>query len=211
MDKFNKHLPLLSMLYITAYLGTFVLAYKMCYIYGILQSAAIFIFPWTFFIGNIVAEVYGYEAAKRLVWHGLICAAIFAIAITFLIKLPPPPTWNHQAEYQLVLKPILWFFISSFTGVTIGSWLNVYIISKWKTLVKGKHFIIRSIGSSCIGELITSLIVEAMAFSQQLPLLPLIRFMITIYCIKMIYAIILSYPGKLLSLKLKLIENVGVK
>ncbi len=207
-EKTIKYLILLSMFYITAYIGTFVLAYRMCWIFGTLQSAAIFIFPLTFFAGDIVAEVYGYKIAKYLIWFGLLCGGFFAISISLLIQLPPPPNWNHQNTFDFVLKPLLWFFISSATGVSVGSWLNVYVISKWRLLVKGKYFVMRSIGSSCIGELITSLIVEAMAFSSMLPFGTLIKLMIGIYLIKMGYAILLAYPAKLIAFKLKTLNEI---
>ena len=39
------------------------------------------IFPLTYIIGDIVAEVYGYTVAKKIIWVTLICELFFAITI----------------------------------------------------------------------------------------------------------------------------------
>src|SRR6185312_5043135 len=204
----GKYLPLLCMLYISASSSTFILAYKMSYIHGILISTGIFVFPFTYFFAAVVADVYKYEFGKRLVYHGFICQAFFALSIYLLVKLPPPPNWHYQSQYTFVLEPVFWFFISNATGVFIGSFLNVYILSKWKDLVKGKYFIIRCITSSFIGEAITSLIADIMAFSKHMPTADLGKLILAIYSIKMIYSILLAYPAKFLCNKLKKIENI---
>lgn len=204
----TMYLPLLSMLYISASLSTFVLAYKMSYIHGILISTGIFVFPFTYFFGAIIAEVYKYELGKKVVYYGFICQVFFALSIHFLIKLPPPPNWHYQSEYEIVLGPVFWFFISNATGVFVGSLLNVYIISKWRDLVKGKYFITRCITSSFIGEAITSIIADIMAFSNHMPTADLGKLILTIYSIKIFYSIVLAYPAKFLCVLLKKVEHV---
>ena len=68
-----KYLVLLSMLYVTALLASIILAHKLIVIGGILGSAATFVFPVTYFCADIVAEVYGYDVSRRLIWSALFC------------------------------------------------------------------------------------------------------------------------------------------
>ena len=124
------------------------------------------------------------------------------------MQLPPPSDWRLQEHYNVVLGlPLFWFFVSNAIGVTIGSWLNVRIMSKWKILLEGRYFILRSISSSCIGELVTSIIVDTLAFLFFMSVVSLGKLILAIYFVKVVYAILLAFPAKLIIIILRNIEN----
>ena len=58
----------LSLLYLTIYLTADSVAYKMVSIGAILEPGPPFIFPLSYALADIVAEVYGYSMAKKLIW-----------------------------------------------------------------------------------------------------------------------------------------------
>jgi len=134
--------------------------------------------------GTIVSDVYRHEAGRRLVLYGFICHALFSISLYFFVRLPPLPNWHHQAEYELVLSSVFQVFIGNAIGVYIGSFLNIYTLSKWKNLVKRKYFITRCITASFTGEAITSIIADIIAFSNYMTTYDLKSIMLSIYCIK---------------------------
>ena len=65
-----------------------VLAFKFSDIGGVVLSGATIVFPLTYLFGDIIAEVYGYETAKKLIWIALFSEFVFAIIIKSVINLP---------------------------------------------------------------------------------------------------------------------------
>jgi uncharacterized integral membrane protein (TIGR00697 family) len=206
----------LSMLFLTIMLGTYVLAYKMVSVGGYVISGGIFIFPINYAITDIVTEVYGYEQTKKLIKLVFICCAFFALAVPFIATLQPPDNWPHQEGYTYVLGHVFRFFVANTIGIIIGITVNGYLIAKWKKIMRGRHFWLRSIGSSSIGELITSIIADILAFGGTTEFINVIKLMIGIFSIKLIYSIVLSFPMSLFVTHLKLkfgldFSNTGLK
>lgn len=64
--------------------------------------------------------------------------------------------------------------------------------------MKGKHFWLRSIGSSAVSELITSIIADIIAFFGTMDNFSVFKLMLGIFSIKLIYSLILSLPNSLI-------------
>ncbi|MCW5590137.1 MAG: queuosine precursor transporter [Legionellales bacterium] len=183
----------------------------MAEINGFLISVGIFVFPLTYFIGDIVAEVYGYKKSLELICATLICGFIFSTVLALLIRTPAPNYWHHEAEYISVLGSVFRFYLANTLGIIIGQILNVYIIAKTKVILRGKYFWLRSICSSSLGELITSLIADLIAFLGVLSFSKIIQVMISIYIIKLLYAALLSWPGSIIAVYLKIKEDLNTQ
>lgn len=149
---------LLSMLYITLVLSANVLIYKIVQVGSVTFTVGSLVTPFWFVLTDIIAEVYGFKMAKRLIWSGMICACLFAIVCYVLIHFTSPPGWPHQHSYDQVLGKLPRIFLGSVAGVMIGAFLNSYLITKWKILTNGKYFWLRSSGSSICGQLIFTMI-----------------------------------------------------
>lgn len=70
--------------------------------------------------------------------------------------------------------------------------------------MQGRHFWLRSIGSSATGELITSIIADIIAFTGTTDILGVIKLMLGIFSVKIIYSILLALPNSLIVTHLKL-------
>lgn len=206
-----QYFNFLSMLYLTVMLGTYVLAYKMVAIGSYTESGGIFIFPLSYAIIDIVSEVYGFQNTKKLITQAFICCVFFALVIPFIAILPSSPNWPHQDSYSFVLGSVFRFFIANTIGIVVGITINGYLISKWKVLTKGKYFWLRSIGSSAIGELITSIVADIIAFAGTIELVSILKLILAIYSIKLFYAILLAWPNSLIVLHLKFKEFASLQ
>ena len=129
----------------------------------------------------------------------------------FIAILPAPEGWPHQAGYQYVLGNVFRFFVANSLGIIIGITLNSYLIAKWKRMMNGKHFWLRSIASTAIGELITSIIADIIAFYGTTSSWGIINLMIGIYAVKLFYSVILSLPNSLIVTHLKLKEGINLE
>lgn len=206
----TDYLYLLTMMFLTIMLGTYVLAYKMVSVGGFLISGGIFIFPINYAITDITTEIYGNAVTMKLVKYAFICCLFFALVIPFIALLPAPADWPHQAGYTYVLGNVFRFFIANTIGVLIGITINSYILAKLKKIMFGKHFWLRSIGASSVGELITSIIADIIAFAGTTSSLGVIKIMLGIFAIKLIYSVILSIPSSLLVTHIRLKSGINL-
>lgn len=207
---YAKFLTFLAMLQISIMLSCHVLVYKLVSVFGVTASASTFLFPLTYFLADVIAEVYGYKISRQLIWAVFACMFFFDIVPAMLVNLPAPVSWNHQAEYNTVLGNLPRIFMADFIAINLGQFINIYGITKLKVLTKGRFFILRSIFSSIIGETVFTLIVFFVVFSGVNDFSTIIEMMIFSYVFKVFCAIVLSYPASLLCSYLKTKEGVDV-
>lgn len=205
-----KFLNFLYMVYIAIFLSSIVMVYKEFKISNILLSDATVFFPITFLIGDIVAEVYGYKIARRLIWLSLMSELIFSIILTVLIYSPYPDTWHLEKYYLNTEGRLLRVFVSNILATFVGDMLNIYALSKWKVLLKGRVFWLRSLGSTAIGEATYTLIASSLGFIGLVPMGNVVTIVISTYIIKVLYAIVFVYFGVLAVKFLKNRENIDI-
>jgi queuosine precursor transporter len=206
----SHYILILGMINITISLASDVVAYKLINLGPALLPGAPLIFPLTYIIGDIVAEVYGYTLAKKIIWITLVCELFFALAIKLIIHLPSPLFWHQQHSYNEVIDPILRFVLAGILAVISSSFINIYIISKWKILMRGKHFWLRSLGSSAIGGFILVLITVLLGFSGNIRWSKLIYMFFSVYSIEVLYSLLGVWPASIITGFLKLEEQLDV-
>lgn len=198
-----KYLRFMSMLYITVLLAATVVAYKIDMLKFIPVAGSTLVFTSSYFLGDVIAEVYGYKISKRLIWESVVCGYIFAFAIALVIALPSPGYWARSQSYNMVFGHIIRFTNAGTLGYLISAFLNVYIISKWKVLVKGKHFWLRSLGATSIGEAAANCVSYTISFFGLIPSKHILMIMLSAYLFKLAYGVVAVWPAMLLTYFLK--------
>jgi queuosine precursor transporter len=203
-----KCLTFISMVYITIMLAANVLIYKMTTLHGITMTVGSFITPMWFMIGDVVTEVYGYKESKKLIINSLICSLLFTILCFTLVNFPTPKIWPYQVYFNYIIGALPRIFAGSILGLSLGLFLNAYLLSKWKILIKGKYFILRSIGASIIGQLIftcTTIFFDLFHHNSFTQILEII----SVSCvIKLLSLLIFALPCSILVFSLKKIEGI---
>lgn len=172
-----------------------------------------------FVVADIIAEVYGYLACRRIIIQGLIALGLFSILMNLIANTSSVdvsvPWANIQDPngYLYIFGNMPRDFLGIFLAYLISSYINAYLISKWKILLKGRYFWLRSIGSSCIGSFLFSaisdvVIAHALLYTDQPGFL--MRIILTSFLLKIATCIILAYPATLICAALKRIEGVDV-
>ncbi|OGT63240.1 MAG: hypothetical protein A3E85_06000 [Gammaproteobacteria bacterium RIFCSPHIGHO2_12_FULL_45_12] len=208
IKNFQFLMPLV-MLYITVDLASLVYSYKEISLSFIIMMASSIIFPLTFIISDIVTEVYGYKIAKNMIWCGILCDFVFTI-LTYLVSLTPSPTANQYNAYYVVLNPLLRAITAQTLGIFIGAFTNIYCMSKWKVILKGKHFWLRSIASSIIGEGFALIISVLIALGGILSIKTIMYVILYAYIYKMVFAVFVSPIGQMIAQLLKEKEGIDV-
>lgn len=125
--------------------------------FGILSAASI-ISPFWFMLTDIIAEVYGYKMARSLFWSVIVCQFLLAFTCFFIIRLNSPDFWHGQDAYELVTGHLVGIALFALVGSILSWKINTHLLLKWKALLKGRYFWLRSLGSSIIGEIIFSIL-----------------------------------------------------
>lgn len=161
-----KFLLLLSLLYLTFALICDPIAYKIISIpfLSIYTIGAGFVFPMLYAFIDIIAELYGENIARFVLFTHIGCDILFTYTILFFIHLPSPHWWEKQSAYNTVFNPMARLNIADILGTVISFLINIRLIVKWKWVYKGKFYIIRAFFASSIGILIYTVITDVLAF-----------------------------------------------
>lgn len=205
-----QYLTFLIMLYMTIKLITVTLIYKIITIGPFSASVSTLIIPLWFLIGDIIAEVYGYKIARHVIWIAIICQFIFSFICIALISFHSSPDWGDQEAYNYVFGKLPRVAFASFLAIISGAFVNAYALSKWKILLCGKYFWLRSLGASAIGEFIFTAVAYFSEFFGVTSLLDLLKLMTISYVIKLILNPILVIPSTIAVFVLKKLENTDV-
>jgi uncharacterized integral membrane protein (TIGR00697 family) len=121
------------------------------------------VFPLSYVIGDILTEVYGFRASRRVIWTGFAALALSALAFFVLGLLPGEAAWEREAggaAYDAILGGMSGggIVLASLLGYFAGEFSNSVVLSRLKVLMKGRFLWVRTIGSTLVGELLDSLI-----------------------------------------------------
>lgn len=214
MKEKSPHAPykcytFLAALYITIFLSTIILSRKLIQLDFLIIAVATIIIPFGYGIADIITEVYGYAAARHLLWVYIVCGFIFSMMMELAVISPPPATWPFQQAYIAVLGHSLQISTASMLGLLFGVLINSYALAKWKILLKGKYFWMRSLGSSAIGEFVFVIIALPLSqFNNHIRLKNLIILMIVSYVSKLLFTCISVIPISIIAAHIKKIENL---
>jgi uncharacterized integral membrane protein (TIGR00697 family) len=126
------------------------------------------LFPLAYVLGDILTEVYGFKAFRRVMWTGFGILAFSALMFFILRALPAERFWEAEAgsaAYNAILGGMSsgGIVLASLAGYLVGEFSNSALLSKIKVMMKGRFFWLRAMASSLIGELLDSLVFVSVA------------------------------------------------
>jgi queuosine precursor transporter len=183
----------LAAVFVTCLITANIIAVKLLALpFGLVVPAGVVIFPLSYLFGDILTEVYGYAAARRVIWLGFACNLLAVVAISIGQVAAPAPFWHGQGAYATILgfTPIL--LVASFCAYLAGEFLNSFVLAKMKIATRGRWLWTRTIGSTVVGEGVDTLIFITLAFGlgQGLPAAVLLQLILTQWAIKVLYEVI---------------------
>ena len=87
---------LVACVFVTCLIMSNILAVKLLEYHGRVLDAGNVVFPISYIIGDVLTEVWGFKAARRVIWIGFFCNLLAALAIQAAIHLPPAGFWGDQ-------------------------------------------------------------------------------------------------------------------
>ena len=121
-------------------------------------------FPLTYVLGDVLAEVYGWAKARRVILLGLVVSVAAALLFLLLQVLPPADGFENQAAYEAVLGFVPRIVVASLAAYLVGQLLNAYVLVWIKKRWGGQRLWVRLLGSSAVGEAADTLVFCTVAF-----------------------------------------------
>jgi len=168
-----------------------ILATKIILVGSWAAPAGVLIFPIAYIINDVIVEVWGYQKARLIIWSGFAVNIMAVLFFSLALIVPAAPFWKNQEAFATILGNTPRIIAASLLAYLTGSFLNAYVMSKVKILMKGKDFSVRAILSTLVGEAADSFIFIIIAFAGNLPFNILISMIFTQACIKTIYEIVI--------------------
>jgi uncharacterized integral membrane protein (TIGR00697 family) len=156
-------------------------------------GAGVLFFPFSYFFGDILTEVYGYARDRRVVWSGFAALVFASIMATVIVQLPPADFWREkQASVEAIFGNTPRIISGSIIAFWCGSFVNSFVLAKMKILTRGRWLWTRTIGSTLCGELVDSSLFYSIAFFGVWPTEQLIGVTITQYVLKSAWEVIMT-------------------
>ncbi len=168
-----------------------ILATKIILIGPWAAPAGVLIFPIAYIINDVIVEVWGYRKARLIIWSGFAVNILAVLFFSLAIVVPAAPFWHNQEAFSTILGSTPRIIFASLMAYLIGSFLNAFVMSKVKVLMKGRDFSVRAILSTLVGETADSLIFISIAFAGFMPFNILVGMILTQACIKTVYEILI--------------------
>jgi hypothetical protein len=156
-------------LFVTCLLTANTIAAKLIAVGGLVLTAGIVIFPVSYVIGDVLTEVWGYAATRRVIWLGFACNALMVSAVWLGGELPAAPFWSGQAAYQEILGQAPRILAASFAAYLVGEFAYAFVLAKLKIATAGRWLWLRTIGSTVVGQGLDSVVFVTLAFAGAVP------------------------------------------
>lgn len=188
-NKVSVLFMLTGILFATCLLISNILASKIMMIGSWSAPAGVLIFPIAYIINDLMVEVWGFQKARLIIWAGFGVNVLAVLFFSLGIVVTAAPFWEKQDAFASVLGSTPRIVGASMLAYLLGSFLNAWVMSKFKVLTKGKGFSIRAIFSTLVGEGADSIIFISIAFAGIFPVKVLLIMIGTQAIIKIVYEI----------------------
>nr|HET6902532.1 queuosine precursor transporter [Ktedonobacteraceae bacterium] len=180
----------IASLFVTCLITANIIAVKLIGVFGFLVPAGIIIFPLSYLFGDVLTEVYGYAAAREVIWLGFLCNLLAVVAIALGGLAPAAPFWQNQGAYETILGFTPRLLLASFMAYLAGEFTNSFILAKVKIATKGRWLWMRTISSTLVGEGLDTTIFISIAFWGIIPPAMVLTTIGTQWTLKVLYEVI---------------------
>ena len=181
---------LLGIIFVVCLIAANLFETKIVQLGPINATAGLLIFPLSYIINDCIVEVWGYKKARLIIWIAFAMNFLVVGFAQLAVALPAASYWEGEESFNFVFGMTPRIVFASLCAFLVGSFLNAYIMSRMKLASHGKHFSVRAIVSTLVGESADSLIFFPIAFAGIIPIDHLLILIGTQALLKSLYEIL---------------------
>lgn len=203
-----KLLTWFAVYFVTILLISNIVSTKIVNRWWFVRDGGTLLFPLSYIIGDVLTEVYGYAASRRMIWMWLWAQILMWLVVIWVWYMPADASRTAQEAYMQVL----WFtprlIIASVIAYAVGEFTNSYILAKLKVMMQGSRLWIRTIGSTLVGQGFDTIIFVFVAFWWVFDTTTIIALIVSNYILKVSIEIIFTPVTYRVINKVKSIEHI---
>jgi len=154
-------------------------------------TASLLVFPVAYIINDCIVEIWGYKKACLIIWTGFFMNFLVVGFTQLAILLPAASYWEGEEAFSFIFGLGPRIVTGSFCAFLVGSFLNAYVMSRMKVASKGKHFSLRAIVSTLVGEGADTVIFFPIALGGIVGLYELFVIILTEVFLKSLYEVMI--------------------
>lgn len=182
---------LLGILFNVCLIAANLLETKVITLCGLTVTAGLLVFPVSYIINDCIAEVWGFRKARLIIWTGFAMNFFVVLLGLLAVAIPAAPFWEGEEHFNFVFGMAPRIVAASLAAFLVGSFLNAYVMSRMKLRSGGRHFSVRAIASTVVGETADSLLFFPIAFGGVIAWQELARMMALQIVLKSLYEVII--------------------
>ena len=160
-----KHLATITGFFTATLLISNTLDNKIFVLWGLALPGGITLFPLAYLFADVLTEVYGYAASRRVIWTGLFSLGLMVLMYEIVRILPAPSFWQNQQAYDAILGRIPRIVAASIVAYFLGEFCNSFVLAKFKVRTKGRGMSVRFVVSTIIGQFVDTTVFVLIAFT----------------------------------------------
>ncbi len=154
---------------------------------GLKASCGIIPFPVTYFLGDILTEVYGFRTSRCVIWIGLMSMVIVSFFIHLSIYLPAASIFEHQSAYEAIFRSSFRITLASIIAYFFGELVNALLMSWLKVKTHGRYLWLRAFTSTFVGNVLDTFLFCAIVYTHVLAFKDLIDISCTELVLKILF------------------------
>lgn len=187
LDTEKKHYSSISIIFTVLLLMSNIAETKIFSFFGYSIGAGTIIFPLLYILSDVITEVYGFKASRKVILIACLCGCLFSLFTYLVYLLPNSEYWQEEEAFEKIFLISPRIMISSVISYFLGEMLNASIIALLKIKWRGRYFILRAMISTLFGSLLESLIFTYGAFWGRLPMQQLLEMIAILTIVKVFY------------------------
>jgi uncharacterized integral membrane protein (TIGR00697 family) len=149
-----------------------IVAIKIIHLGPLTVPAAIFIFPATFLVTDILTEKWGPSEARRAVWAGFYANLVLVSALFVAVSLESAPFGRDLASsFDQILGMAPRIVIASLVAYLVSQHHDIFAFEFWRRFTDGRFLFVRNTASTTVSQFIDTVLFITIAFGGQYPLL----------------------------------------
>lgn len=157
----------------------------------IITDGGAFLFPLTYILGDVLAEVYGFRGAKRVIVLGFAVSLLASVIFLIVGAAPPASDWPNQEAFTTILGFVPRIVAASLIGYLAGQFVNAWALVKLKARTKEGSLWFRLLGSTVAGEAVDTTLFCLIAFGGLIGAGTMVNYIVAGYIYKVLVEVIL--------------------
>ena len=160
--------------------------------FNVVMPAGVIAYPITFLMTDVIGEVWGKQAALRVVKAGFVCALISLILGLLAVALPPAKYFSAESQdfFSVMFSGVGRITFASLAAYLVSQLNDTYLFHRLRELTGGKHLWLRNNASTIISQFFDTIIFITIAFYGIMPNNVLLELMIGQWGVKIFLALL---------------------